>query len=125
VRSTVFSRPPNAQWGYVFTIHHGAETDIRVYFGPNYDYPNNAGVIASDEIRDLTHVVGLGLALATTSDIKLVEISEIDNPTLGCVSSPGLPASTRVVGGDFADNEGDELALVDDQGMIRVWGRSP
>jgi hypothetical protein len=126
VRSTAFARPSNAQWGYVFTLQHGAETDIHVYsFDPYYGYPNNAGVIASDEIRDLTHVVGLGLALATTSDTKLVEILEIDNITLGCVSSPGLPASTRVVAGDFADNQGHELALVDDQGMIRVWARSP
>jgi hypothetical protein len=104
----------------VFTLQHGVETDIHVYYGVELD---NAGVIASTEIRELAHVGGLGLVLATASDTKLVEMNDL---ALGCVASPeALSASTRVVAGNFADNDGDEFALVDDQGTIRVWGRSP
>jgi hypothetical protein len=121
-RSTAFARAPGPGWGYVFTLQHGAETDIHVYDGSG-DEADNAGVIASAEIRDLTHVGGLGLVLATASDTKLIEMNDL---ALGCVASPdALSASTRVVAGNFADNEGDELALVDDMGVIRVWGRAP
>jgi hypothetical protein len=119
-RSTTFARTSELEWGHVFTLHHGAWTDIHVYSGIDRD---SVRIIASSEIRDLTHVGGLGLVLATASDTKLIEMNDL---ALVCVASPdALSASTRVVAGNFADNPGDELALVDDAGVIRVWGRLP
>ena len=109
----------------MFTLQHGAQIDIHVYHVDDVtdDEPNEGGVIASAEIRDLVHVDGLGLVLATTSDTKLIEMDDL---ALGCVASPEiLPASTRVFAGNFADNEGDELALIDDEGVLRVWGQAP
>lgn len=122
-RSTAFARPSELGRAFVYALERDGETNIHVYFLGNGVDLGNAAAFASAEIRELAHVDGVGLVLATAGDTKIIEMDDL---ALGCVASPdALSASTRVVAGNFADNEGDEFALIDDQGVIRVWARLP
>lgn len=43
----------------------------------------------------------------------------------GSIIIPVAESETGEGDGDLSDNEGDEFALVDDGGVVRVWGRVP
>jgi hypothetical protein len=112
-------------WAFVNSIEYDGQMDLRMVEGlDSFPYAEFvAGGIVPGELHDLVLVDGLGLILATPSDTKLVEISDAG---FGCVATlEGLPASERVMVGNFAANEGDEFAIVDAEGVIQVWGRAP
>jgi len=123
--SVAVPREQDPAWAVVYSIEYDGQMELRMVEGlAEFPYAEHvAGGFVAGELNGLVFVEGLGLILATPTDTKLVEIVD-DQP--GCVATlDGLPASERVIVGNFAGNEGDEFAIVDDQGEIHVWGRAP
>jgi hypothetical protein len=123
--SVAVPRQQNPVWAFVYSIEYDGQLELRMVEGvQEFPYAEFiAGGIVAGALQDLVLVEGLGLVLATPSDTKLVEI---DDDGFGCVATfEGLPASERVLGGNFAANDGDEFALVDAEGVLHVWARTP
>jgi hypothetical protein len=123
--SVAVPREQNPAWAFVYSIEYQGQMDLRMIEGlDSFPYAQHVdGGIVYGGVNELVLAGGLGLILATPNGTKLVEI---DDAGFGCLATfEGLPASERVVVGNFAANEGNELATVDDGGVIQVWGRMP
>ena len=114
---------------FAVVFQYSGDADLYIYepgpdFAPEYDDGYIAHRISSPTMYDLVHVDGLGLVMSTQLGTRVVRF---DGASASCIilEPAGLPTSTRLEVGRFADNPGRELALIGGEGELRLFGRAP